>query len=289
MFRTVGLIGREGDARVAQTFRALVGLLARRGVTVLLDAQSTASLEAKDLPRVAREELGRRCQLIIIVAGDGTFLGAARSLVDLEVPLLGVNLGRLGFLTDLMPDEMEAGLEDILAGRFQEDERELLRASVYRGGHAFLSEVALNEVVIHKWNIARLIELTTHIDGRLLNTQRSDGLIIATPTGSTAYALSGGGPILYPNLAATVIVPICPHTLSSRPIVVSARSRIEVLVATTPTPEAQLTCDGQVTLELQSGDRVCIERHPRPIRLIHPPGHDYFATLRAKLRWGHKL
>lgn len=289
MFKTVGLIGKHGDARVAQTIETLVSYLRTLAVDILFDAESAAGLPSFGLPVVDRKRLGGVCDLIIIVAGDGTFLDAARSVVDQRVPLVGINLGRLGFLADLMPAEMQDVLAEIFNGNFSEDQRFLLEARVERAGEHIFSTVALNDIVIHKWNIARLIEFETHIDGRLVNNQRSDGLIVATPTGSTAYALSGGGPIIHPGLDAIVLVPICPHTLSSRPIVVSGESRIDVVVAPSPRPEAQLTCDGQSTLELAPGDRVGIGKYPNPIRLIHPPGHDYFATLRAKLHWGRGL
>ena len=294
MFETIGLIGKHGDRRVASTLERLINFLRARPVEVLLDAES-----ASDLPQLGiadlgltvatREELGRRCDLVVVVAGDGTFLGAARSLVAHGVPLVGINLGRLGFLADIMPAEMTERLGAILDGRFEREERILLETRVYRGGQVLASINALNDVVVHKWDIARLLQFETYIDGRLVNRQRSDGLIAATPTGSTAYALSGGGPIMHPDLDAVVLVPICPHTLSSRPLVVSASSRIELRMHHNDTPAAQLTCDGQHSLELAPDDRLTIERSDLAVQLIHPPGHDYYATLRAKLHWGRAL
>ena len=289
-FRTVGLIGKHGDARVATTLEQLIRLLGDTGAELLFDETSATGLPSFGLPVVARETLGERCDLVIVVAGDGTFLNAARSLVDFEVPLLGVNLGRLGFLADVMPSEMTTSLTGILAGDYDEERRFLLDARVLRDERELFRGAALNEVVVHKWHIARLIQFETYIDGKLVNTQRSDGLIVATPTGSTAYSLSGGGPILHPGLEAVVLVPICPHTLSSRPLVVSADSEFEIRMVTgAEVPEAQLTCDGQTTLELAPADRIVIRRKERRLRLVHPRGHDYFATLRAKLHWAREL
>lgn len=289
-FRTVGLIGKHGDESVARTLEALIGLLRDARAEVLFDAESAEQLPSFDLPVVDRQTLGTRSDLVIVVAGDGTFLNAARSLVDLEVPLLGVNLGRLGFLADVMPAEMRDRLTDVFAGDYEEERRFLLDARVMRDGEEVFSGSALNEVVAHKWHIARLIQFETYIDGRLVNTQRSDGLIVATPTGSTAYSLSGGGPILHPSLEAVVLVPICPHTLSSRPLVVSADSEFEIRMGNGgEQPEAQLTCDGQTTMALAPADRIIIVQKKRRLRLVHPRGHDYFATLRAKLHWAREL
>ncbi|MCP4041774.1 MAG: NAD(+) kinase, partial [Gammaproteobacteria bacterium] len=226
---------------------------------------------------------------VIVVGGDGSMLAAARAITDSDVRLLGINLGRLGFLTDLSPSNFVKYLDEIFAGKFQEEERYLLYTVIIRAQEEILRGRALNDVVVHKWNLARLVEYDTYVDGVFVNTQRSDGLIISTPTGSTAYALSGGGPILHPALNAMVLVPICPHTLSNRPIVVSDDSRIEVEINRERETIAQLTCDGQTTLELQAGDRIIVGREEQPIRLIHPADHDYYATLRTKLYWGREL
>ena len=289
MFRTIGLIAKHGDPRVGETLGRLIGMLRARGLAVVLDEQSCSAYPGRGLPTVAREALGQRCDLVVVVAGDGTFLSAARSLVDQDVPLLGVNLGRLGFLADIMPDEMSVRLNEILDGDFIEERRFLLDVAVERGAERVFSESALNEAVTHKSSMARLVEFETYIDGHLVNSQRSDGLIVATPTGSTAYALSGGGPILHPSLDAIVLVPICPHTLSSRPVVVGGGSVVEVVLGDDAETSVQLSCDGQTTVELAAGDRISIrKRHPN-LHLIHPAGHEYYATLRAKLHWGKGL
>lgn len=289
MFKNVGLIAKHGDERVAKTLQSLSAYLAGRHINIVLDARSAESLPNVQLNSADRETLAKSCDLVIIIGGDGTFLNAARSLGQHNARLLGINLGRLGFLADISPAEMSQRLGDIFAGNFEVEKRFLLRATIIRGGERVIAEDALNDVVVHKWNVARLIELETYVDARLVNSQRSDGLIVSTPTGSTAYALSGGGPVLCPTLEAVVLVPICPHTLSSRPIVVDAGSRIEIVVGRGAPAEAQLTCDGQTTLELEPGDRICIQKRNGYLNLIHPAGYDYYATLRTKLHWGKEL
>ena len=289
VFRTIGLIAKRGDPRVGETLGRLIAMLRPRGLEVVLDAGSRDACPGDDLPVVERAALGERCDLVVVVAGDGTFLSAARSLVDQEVPLLGVNLGRLGFLADVMPDEMPVRLNEVFDGHFVEERRFLLDVAVERGAERVFSGPALNEAVTHKSSMARLVEFETYIDGHLVNSQRSDGLIVATPTGSTAYALSGGGPILHPSLDAVVLVPICPHTLSSRPIVVGGGSVVEVVLGPDAESGVQLSCDGQTAMELAAGDRIAIRKHRPDLRLIHPAGHEYYATLRAKLHWGKRL
>ena len=289
VFRTIGLIAKHGDPRVGETLERLIDMLRTREVEIVLDERSRGAYPGGDIPIVARDALGERCDLIVVIAGDGTFLSAARSLVDQDVPLLGVNLGRLGFLADVMPDEMSTRLQEILDGDFTEERRFLLDVAVIRGGERIFSGPALNEAVTHKGSMARLVEFETRIDGHLVNSQRSDGLIVATPTGSTAYALSGGGPILHASLDAIVLVPICPHTLSSRPIVVSGGSVVEIVLGHDAETSVQLSCDGQTTVELVAGDCVSIRKRRPDLRLIHPADHEYYATLRAKLHWGKEL
>lgn len=289
MFQTVGLVCKPLDDRVQSTVHALVALLRAHGVTAYVDEDSVRSCAGEHLEPLSRSAMGERCDLIIVVGGDGTFLSVARTLDTASARLLGINLGRLGFLADILPAELEPLVGPILAGEFDEDLRFLLDTRVRSNGHERASMRALNEIVVHKRNVARLIEFETYIDSRLLNSQRSDGLIVATPTGSTAYALSGGGPILHPNLDAVVLVPICPHTLSSRPIVVDSDSRIEIVIRDAQHNGAQLTGDGQGPVSLADGDRIVIRRRPEPLHLVHPKGHDHFAVLRAKLHWARGL
>ncbi|PWV60492.1 NAD(+) kinase [Plasticicumulans acidivorans] len=286
LFETIGLIGKYGDPGVADTLAQIADFLRQAGRQVLLDEDTAQLTAAQGVDVATRREIGRRAELAIVVGGDGTLLNAARSLVDFQVPIVGVNLGRLGFLTDVSPAEIPAGLDAILQGRYHEENRALLHAQVRRGEQVISEADALNDVVVHKRDVARMVELDTFLDGQLLNAYRADGLIIATPTGSTAYALSGGGPILHPTLEAFVVVPICPHTLTHRPIVIGADSDIEIVVRGRNTTQTQITCDGQISLPIEPGDRIVIRRKRRQLRLLHPLNHDYYELLRAKLRWG---
>jgi NAD+ kinase len=286
-FKRIGLLGKSEDRNVSITLRALAAYLEQQKTTILLD-EGIAGIFPETSHRVVdRKVLADTCSLAIVVGGDGTLLNAARSLAESGIAVLGVNFGRLGFLVDVSPEDMTQQLEKILAGDFIEEERTLLHATVTRS-HDLLSETsALNDVVVHKKDVARMIELDTWIDGYFLNTNRSDGLIVSTPTGSTAYALSGGGPILHPKLNAISLVPICPHTLSNRPIVVHDASVIEIIIHK-GTLEATVSCDGQVSHSLQAGDLITIRKHQHSLRLLHPQEYDYFAILRKKLRWSEQ-
>jgi len=288
-FKTIGLIGKFGDPGVGDTLAQIAQFLREGEREVLLDETTAEVLPNHGLTTASRHDIGQRCDLVIIVGGDGTLLNAARTLAKQDVPLLGINLGRLGFLVDISPEEMTARLQDILAGDYQEEHRILLHTTIHHEGEEVSESEAFNDVVVHKWEVARMIEVETYIDGQYLTTMRSDGLIVSTPTGSTAYALSGGGPILHPTLDAMVLVPICPHTMSNRPIVIDGESTVEIVVSDSPHSHAQVTCDGQINLGLVSGDRILIRKHDNVVRLIHPPGHDHFNILRAKLHWGEKL
>lgn len=285
-FHCVGLFGKYADPSVSSTLRTLSDFLRARGVEILLD-EATARVWADHHLQVAsRDHIGEHCDLAIVVGGDGTLLNAARSLAAHRIALVGINLGRLGFLTDISPDDIEERLGEILAGHYREDHRFLLHCSILRDGEQISESDAFNDVVVHKWEVARMLEVETYVDGRFLTRMRADGLIVSTPTGSTAYALSGGGPILEPGLDAIILVPICPHTLSNRPIVIHGGSLIEVVVGGSTNSHAQVTCDGQINLGLISGDRIRIRKKEQGIRLIHPADYDHFHTLRAKLNWG---
>ena len=286
-FSHIGLIGKTEDRQVTTSLHALIAYLEQRDVSILLDEALADILPGSPHAVVDRDTLAGSCDLAIVVGGDGTLLNAARSLAETGVAVLGVNLGRLGFLVDVSPDEMPAQLDKILAGDYSEDQRTLLHMTVTRDGRQLGESAALNDVVVHKKDIARMIELDTYIDRHFLNTNRSDGLIISTPTGSTAYALSGGGPILHPRLDAITLVPICPHTLSNRPIVLHDESIIEIVIHR-GTLEATVSCDGQVNQSLEADDLITVRKHDHALRLLHPPGHDYFAVLREKLRWSEQ-
>ena len=286
VFHTIGLIGEFGDPNVAGALNQIAAHLLQRQLRVLLDESSAQLIPDSGLEVASRAAIGEQCDLVVVMGGDGTMLNAARSLVDYDMPILGVNLGRLGFLADVSPSEIPHRLDGVLNGQFREARRLLLYAQVMRDGCMVGEADALNDVVIHKRDVARMIDVETFLDGRFLNTYRADGLIISTPTGSTAYALAGGGPIIYPGLEAVVLVPICPHTLTHRPIVVGADNVIEVVLNAANTINTQVTCDGQVSLPLERGDQIVIRKKERKVRLIHPINHDYFKLLRAKLRWG---
>lgn len=285
-FRRIGIIGKYADSSVSATLRALSDYLAARDIPLLLDDATAAVWPEHGLEIVNREQLGRQCDLAIVVGGDGTFLNAARSLAHHDIALLGLNLGRLGFLTDISPAEMQCKLDEIFAGQYTEEDRFLLQCRVLRDGELISQSDAFNDVVVHKWDVARMIEVDTYVNGTFVNTLRSDGLIVSTPTGSTAYALSGGGPILQPCLNAMILVPICPHTLSNRPIVIDANTVVEIVIKGQGQVHAQISCDGQINLGVMAGDRVQIRKKEHSVRMIHPVDHDHFHILREKLNWG---
>lgn len=285
MFRRIAVFASSRAPQIVQTLAAVVALLRERGAEIMIDEFCASLLPDAGLRPVSGGIAGD-CDLAITVGGDGTMLRAARLLSDFDVPLLGINCGRLGFLADIPANSLRTELPGILDGDFVEDARFQLQVRVERAGATVLESFAFNDIIVQKWNIAKLIELETCVDGKLLHSQRADGMIVASPTGSTAYALSGGGPILHPALDALVLVPICPHTLSNRPIVIGGNSTVEITVGTPEIDHARLSCDGDITCELQTRDRVIIGKKPGRVRLIHPPGHDHFSILRAKLHWG---
>ncbi len=287
MFNNIGIIAKRGDPRVKNTLDLLIKYLQKQNVEILIDAPSARLLtERHHLSVVPNTEmLGIHCELVIVIGGDGTLLQAARLLAKHDVALVGINLGKLGFLTDIHPAKLEHYLDEILSGVYTEESRFLIYAEVYRDGQCIAQSNALNDMVIHRWNMIHMLVFETTINGHFVNRQRSDGLVVATPTGSTAYALSGGGPIVHPALDALVLVSICPHTLSNRPIVIDGNSRINISIEANQTGQAQLSCDGMLCQQVIPGDRIVIEKRQH-IRLIHPQSHDHYATLREKLDWG---
>ncbi len=284
-FRSVGLITKsDQDGQVAQTLSVIHRFLVERGLEVALDRSTDAFIDLGDT--VQRRAIAEHCDLAIVVGGDGTLLSAARSLADAGVPIVGVNLGRLGFLVDVSPDTLCDKLDEILRGAYTEEHRFLVQAEIVRGDEVIQRTVALNDVVLRIKNVVRMIEFETWVDGQFVNLQRADGMVVSTPTGSTAYALSGGGPILHPSLEAMLLLPICPHTLSARPIVVDAVSDIEIRICTDVRETGQVVSDGQSNIDVAAGDRIRVQRKRRTIRLLHPADYDYFHILRAKLHWG---
>lgn len=253
---------------------------------VVLDEFSAGLVPNLKLPEGNAEFFGMNCDLTIVIGGDGAMLRAAHLLADYNVPLLGINRGRLGFLADIPANAVIRRLDEILGGNYVEDERFQLHCEIESKGKTLMESHAFNDVIIQKGNIAKLIELETFVNGNFLHRQRSDGMIISSPTGSTAYALAGGGPILHPALNALVLVPICPHTLSNRPVVIDGNSVVEVIIGTPQIDRAYLTCDGEIVCELVTGDKINIQKKDKKIRLIHPADHDHFKILRDKLNWG---
>lgn len=284
-FSCVGLIGRLGSDAVAYSLKRLVSFLETRDVKVLLDSETGAVIPDTTVKRVRRELLPSHCDLVIVVGGDGSLLGSARLMAGTGVPLLGINRGRLGFLTDISPDEIESKVGEVLDGVYEREQRFLLQATVLRHKKVIGQSLALNDVVLHPGQFIRMIDFELHIDDTFVYKQSSDGLIISTPTGSTAYALSGGGPIMHPSLDALVLVPMNPHTLSSRPIVVTGGSDIRLVVGEQRGVNPHITCDGQAHIVTQAGDEVRIQKSPDLLDLIHPKGHRFYEVCRSKLGW----
>ena len=283
--RTCALVGRFSDPRVAESVATLLPHLRSRGVQVLVSEDAELPREAPVM-RVAERTFGERADLLIAVGGDGTLLYGARLVARHNVPLVGVNRGRLGFLTDVMPQDMLHWVDAALAGTLEPDERPLLTARLHRPRGDSTQSFALNDVVMQKHDTGRTLDFETRIDGTYVNTHDGDGIIVASPTGSTAYALSCSGPISEPHLAALVLVPICAHTLSDRPIVVAANSVIEVALLERADTQANVTCDGALLGALTPADRLEVTTATERVTLLHPPGYDYYRLLRSKLRWG---
>ena len=285
-FSRIALVGKVEDARVADSLATLATHLRARGLTVFLDQAVDLGGLPKGLVRKPMADLGKEADLIVAVGGDGTMLFAAQLALGRSVPLLGVNRGRLGFLTDILPDEMIGNVDAVLEGRYETDERRLLAARLFPPDGGELTCRALNDVVVQRHESGRMLELEVRIDGNFVNAHGGDGLVIASSTGSTAYALSCGGPIIEPSLGAIVIAPISPHTLSDRPIVLRRESRIEIRLVERQGARAQVNCDGVLLGDLEAHSRLVIEPASESITLLHPPGHDYFRLLRSKLHWG---
>lgn len=288
-FKSIGLIGRIGSAKVVDTLRRLIRFLNTHDYHVILEDRTATVLLDHGQQEASRRLLGELCDLVIVVGGDGSMLGAARALCRTGTPVLGINRGRLGFLTDISPDELEERVGEVLAGDFISEERFLLDAEVYREGALVGTADGLNDVVIHPGKAARMIEFELFVNDQFVYSQRSDGLIIATPTGSTAYALSGGGPIIHPGLEAITLVPMFPHTLSSRPIVVDAASEIKVHIGEINEAYPHISCDGQTQVVSKPGDMLYVRRKPQRLTLIHPRGHNYYEICRSKLGWSSRL
>ena len=283
-FGRVALIGKLRSAEIAESLRELRGMLEQRGCEVLIERETASDLGLRGVDYAA---IGAEAKLAIVVGGDGTMLAAARNLVRYHVPLVGVNQGRVGFMTDIGHDDMRSGIGAILDGEYTIEERALLEAEIRRNNKSILQTIALNEAVVGKGSQGRLIEFNLLIDGEFVYTLRADGVIVATPTGSTAYAMSAQGPILHPAVPAFALVPLNPHTLSARPVSVSDRMMIEIVLVRAL--DARAHFDGFALADMQQGDRLLLKRSADAVRFVHPPGYSYFATLREKLRWSEVL
>ena len=282
-FSTIGLVVRQQDHSVADTLKDIHALLERKGCVTRFEHGTDGMVDGVET--VGFDTIGEQCDLAIVIGGDGTLLSAARDLVDFGVPLVGVNRGRLGFLTDVHPDENLLQLAAILEGDYVPDERLMLRMDVERDGEVMSTDSAFNDVVIRNTQMLRIVDFEVYIDGSFVNHQRADGIIVSTPSGSTAYSLSNGGPIVNPQLQGIILQPICPHTLSSRPLVVPEDCTIEIVVCDDGAPNAQAVCDGQLYHHVQRDDIVRVRRKRRHLTLLHPSDYDYFQILRAKLNW----
>ncbi len=281
-FSTIGIFAKDNDDRLEATLKLLHDFLLAEKFKIIAEKNAANYL---GVPAMPTEQFCDCIDLAIVVGGDGTLLKAGRLLADKNIPVIGINLGRLGFLVDILPDEIAEQLTLMLKGEYSLEIRSLLHAEAFRGEQSLGEGIALNDVVLHVRNDIRMIEFTTHIDDSFVNTQRADGIVVATPTGSTAYSLSGGGPILHPGLDAVVLVPICPHTLSNRPIVVSNESQINISLEESRNVDARVSFDGQSNIELEAGDHVVIRHKSHKLQLMHPKDYDYYHILRNKLGW----
>jgi NAD+ kinase len=288
-FNKVGLICRRNSPELLDSVIAVRDLLVRRGVEVLVEDATACMLDGASAAGSTREQLGEACDLIIVVGGDGSLLGVGRDLARWGVPVLGVNRGGLGFLADVAPEQIEDKLAAVLSGNYLVEDHFLLEARIVRDGAVIHQSTALNDVVVHLGAMSRMMEFALYVDGEFVYDQRSDGLIVASPTGSTAYSLSAGGPIMHPLLDAIVIVPMFPHTLTSRPLVVPGASEILVVIGEAGPGEALVSCDSQVDLAFRRGDEVLIRKYEAPLRLVYSRGHSFYESCRSKLDWATRL
>jgi NAD+ kinase len=284
--KRVGLVAKPDAVSAPDALARLIDALGRRGLTIVLEKETAGLVPSSALPSALKPDLASQVDLLIVLGGDGTLLSMARAVGDLGTPILGVNLGDLGFLTATTLDEMLPAAEAALAGQMAVDERMMLAARLVRGGATLGEFVALNDVVITKSAMSRIINLRVAVEGEYATAYRADGLIISTPTGSTAYCLSAGGPILFPTMDAVVLVPIASHTLTNRPIVLPGTQRIDVTLMNDQ--DVMLTVDGQVGVHLREHDTVQVERAATRVRLLRFPRTDFFTVLRSKLKWGER-
>jgi len=288
-FNRIAIVGRPGHRGVAETCTRLMRFLSDQKVRVVMDSTTAELADSAGPEIVDREALSANCDLVIVVGGDGSMLKIAKFVVPDDVPVIGINRGKLGFLTDVLPDELEEQLSAVLAGDYTVEKRFLLDVAVIKNGQRHALASALNDVVLHPGQAAQMIEFELFVGDRFVYSQESDGLIAATPTGSTAYALSAGGPIMHPDLNAIVLVPMHPHSLSSRPVVVDGQSEIKLVVARRASHCPLISCDGEVCHTAQAGEGIIITKKRSPLLLIHPLNHTFYQACRSKLGWGSRL
>lgn len=286
-FTSIGVIGRPGHNGAVETLQRLQACLCSKGLPIIFDEVTAGMMQLPRARAVPVEELAQHCDLVIVVGGDGSLLHVAKHVF--EVPVIGVNRGRLGFLTDILPDELERRIEEVLEGNYTTENRFLLDVEVRRDDRQTAVGRALNDVVLHPGKAAQMISFELFIDEQFAYSQESDGLIVATPTGSTAYALSAGGPIMHPQLDAVVLVPMYPHSLTSRPLVVDGNSQIRMVVDAREELEPQLSCDGQVRYTARAGDQILVRKNACSLKLIHPLDYTSYQACRSKLGWGSRL
>ena len=274
-FTNIGLVGRQGSSPVIQSLQHLIPFLQGKGLNVIIDKRISQAIPNHGLQQSTVNMMGQSCDLVIVVGGDGS--------------VLGINRGNLGFLTDISPDEIEQKVGEVLNGEYHTEPRFLIEAQVQRDGEVIGSGTALNDIILHPGRAAQMIRFELYIEEQFAYSQRSDGLIISTPTGSTAYALSGGGPIMHPRLDALVLVPVFPHTLTSRPIVVDGNAELKIVVAERNDTHPFVSCDGQYQIPCLPNDIITIKKKPHRLQLIHPCSYDFYESCRSKLGWGSKL
>lgn len=284
-FNAVALVARGEEPQVLETVSQLIALLEKRGLPVWVGEDSQFK-SISPVQHCAEEDLREHCDLFIVVGGDGTMLHAAQLIRRAAIPLMGINRGRRGFLADIRPNELEERVDAILRGEYLRESRMMLTATLSCSGGDATSYHALNDVVVQRGAMGQTLDFDVHVDGRYVNTHRGDGLIITTPTGSTAYALSSGGPIMQPGLNAIAMVPICPHTLSDRPVVIPGNATIDITVKPRFDADAFMTVDGKMSAQVNTGDRLQVTQSVDRITLLHPTDYDYFEVLRSKLNWG---
>lgn len=287
-FHTIGILGRVKNQGVRETLKILIHYLNELSVELLIETETAETLNDPLLKTIPREQIGKECDLLIVVGGDGSLLHAAHAIREYETPVIGINRGSLGFLTDIHPAELEK-IKAILQGDYLLEKRFLLTTEIDFNGTLLGKDDALNEVAIIPDTVPHMIEFEIYVENQFVCSQNSDGLIIATPTGSTAYALSGGGPILHPELDAIVLVPMFPHSLNNRPIVIEGNRRIDILLSQNNLTSPRLSCDGRAYLNTPAGSRISIHKKDRRLHLIHPLDYNYYEALRSKLHWGKKL